>query len=98
MTPAGTSIDVQNGWEENTHTHTHQPVLVEYSTTTTTVVFILITVWYNYRRSRYYHPEQEALAPVRPSSTVRGANPTLYARKKLSGLFEQFPKVQLKKK
>ena len=22
MTPAGTSIDVQNGWEENTHTHT----------------------------------------------------------------------------
>ena len=21
MTPAGTSIDVQNGWEENTHTH-----------------------------------------------------------------------------
>ena len=23
MTPAGTSIDVQNGWEENTHTHTH---------------------------------------------------------------------------
>ena len=26
---------------------------------------------------------------------VRGANPTLYARKKLSGLFEKFPKVQL---
>ena len=25
MTPAGTSneLDVQNGWEENTHTHTH---------------------------------------------------------------------------
>ena len=23
MTPAGTSIDVQNEWEENTHTHTH---------------------------------------------------------------------------
>ena len=40
------------------------------STTTTTVVFILIMVWYDYRRSRYYHPEQEALAPVRPSSTV----------------------------
>ena len=30
--------------------------------------------------------------------TVRGANPTLYARKKLSGLFEKFPKVQLEKK
>ena len=29
---------------------------------------------------------------------VRGANPTLYARKKLSGLFEKFPKVQLEKK
>ena len=27
MTPAGTSneLDVQNGWEENTHTHTHTP-------------------------------------------------------------------------
>ena len=24
MTPAGTSIDVQNEWEENTHTHTHR--------------------------------------------------------------------------
>ena len=23
VTPAGTSIDVQNEWEENTHTHTH---------------------------------------------------------------------------
>ena len=31
-------------------------------------------------------------------STVRGDNPTLYARKKLSGLFEKFPKVQLEKK
>ena len=30
--------------------------------------------------------------------TVRGANPTLYARKKLSGLFEKFPKFQLEKK
>ena len=30
--------------------------------------------------------------------TVRGANPTLYARKKLSGLFKKFPKVQLEKK
>ena len=30
--------------------------------------------------------------------TVRGANPTLYARKKLSGLFEKFPKVQLENK
>ena len=29
---------------------------------------------------------------------VRGANPTLYAHKKLSGLFEKFPKVQLEKK
>ena len=29
---------------------------------------------------------------------VRGANPTLHARKKLSGLFEKFPKVQLEKK
>ena len=29
---------------------------------------------------------------------VRGANPALYARKKLSGLFEKFPKVQLEKK
>ena len=29
---------------------------------------------------------------------TRGANPTLYARKKLSGLFEKFPKVQLEKK
>ena len=24
VTPVGTSIDVQNGWEENTHTHTSQ--------------------------------------------------------------------------
>ena len=32
------------------------------------------------------------------NTTVRGANPTLYARKKLSGLFEKFPKVQLEKK
>ena len=32
------------------------------------------------------------------SLLVRGANPTLYARKKLSGLFEKFPKVQLEKK
>ena len=23
VTPAGTSIDIQNEWEENTHTHTH---------------------------------------------------------------------------
>ena len=23
VTPAGTSIEVQNEWEENTHTHTH---------------------------------------------------------------------------
>ena len=30
--------------------------------------------------------------------TVRGANPTLYARKKLSGLFAKFPKVQVEKK
>ena len=30
--------------------------------------------------------------------TVRGASPTLYARKKLSGVFEKFPKVQLEKK
>ena len=29
---------------------------------------------------------------------ARGANPTLYARKKLSGLFEKFPKVQIEKK
>ena len=29
--------------------------------------------------------------------TLWGANPTLYARKKLSGLFEKFPKVQLEK-
>ena len=31
MTPAGTSneLDVQNGWEENTHTHTQQNVLVD---------------------------------------------------------------------
>ena len=28
-------------------------------------------LWYNYRRSRHYHPEQEALAPVRPSSPVK---------------------------
>ena len=25
VTPAGTSIDVQNEWEENTHTHTGVP-------------------------------------------------------------------------
>ena len=31
------------------------------------------------------------------SMTVRGANPTLYARKKLSDLFEKFPNVQLEK-
>ena len=24
VTPAGTSIEVQNEWEENTHTHTHK--------------------------------------------------------------------------
>ena len=35
---------------------------------------------------------------LRTHRTVRGANPTLYARKKLSGLFEKFPKVQLEKK
>ena len=30
MTPAGTSneLDVQNGWEENTHTHTHTGVVL----------------------------------------------------------------------
>ena len=30
MTPAGTSneLDVQNGWEENTHTHTHNNALL----------------------------------------------------------------------
>ena len=35
---------------------------------------------------------------VATSVTVRGANPTLYARKKMSGLFEKFSKVQLEKK
>ena len=29
VTPAGTSIEVQNEWEENTHTHTH--VMVYYN-------------------------------------------------------------------
>ena len=32
------------------------------------------------------------------NATVWGANPTLYTRKKLSGLFEKFLKVQLEKK
>ena len=27
VTPAGTSIEVQNEWEENTHTHTHTHIL-----------------------------------------------------------------------
>ena len=26
VTPAGTSIEVQNKWEENTHTHTHTKI------------------------------------------------------------------------
>ena len=28
VTPAGTSIDVQNEWEENTHTHIHTVIIV----------------------------------------------------------------------
>ena len=27
--------------------------------------------WYNYHKSRYCHPKQEALAPVHPSSPVK---------------------------
>ena len=45
----------------------HQPVLVEYY-----YYYCCFHLNYGtttYRRSRYYHPEQEALAPVRPSST-----------------------------
>ena len=48
MTPAGTSIDVQNGWEENT-THTQHSVgLLWYSKTNTSVavlktVFVCVT-------------------------------------------------------
>ena len=34
MTPAGTSIDVQNEWEENTHTHTQRTHSSAYKTYT----------------------------------------------------------------
>ena len=44
----------------------HQPVLVQYY-----CCFHLNYGTTTYRRSRYFHPEQEALAPVRPSSTVK---------------------------
>ena len=30
VTPAGTSIEVQNEWEENTHTHTHAHTVADY--------------------------------------------------------------------
>ena len=54
------------------------------------LVYIFIKYWQIMRRQNV----QSRAVFVQ----VRGANPTLYARKKLSGLFEKFPKVQLEKK
>ena len=42
VTPAGTSIEVQNEWEENTHTHTHSTV--QYSTWATRVLVSVLVL------------------------------------------------------
>ena len=42
MTPAGTSIDVQNEWEENTHTHTHNANISEKAVQAAVVQFRIL--------------------------------------------------------
>ena len=41
VTPAGTSIEVQNEWEDNTHTHMVEARSVNVKNTTTATVHLL---------------------------------------------------------